>query len=335
MKSIKKMIAFVICAVMTCGCLAGCGTAASASDDEFLIVTTSYPGYDWTMNVLGDNPAGARVVFLLDDGVDTHSYQPAVDDLMTISRADMFIYVGGESDEWVGDAVKNMTNDDAVVINMMESLGDKVFEEETVDGMQEDEHHDEDEDEEHEHHHEESEIEYDEHIWLSLKNAKILTDVIAAGLMRADEKNASLYRKNADAYKLMLDDLDWKYTNVVSSAEGKTLLFADRFPFRYMVSDYGLEYYAAFSGCSSETEASFDTVIFLAKKIDELGLDTVLTVDGSGDDVAKTVVSNTQSKDQKILEMNSMQSVTEQDIADGLTYLSVMEDNLAVLTQAL
>lgn len=338
MKSIKKLICYISCLAVVCGCLTGCGKSGTSDDDEFLVVTTSYAAYDWAMNIIGKNPADARVVYLLDDGVDMHSYQPTVDDLMTVSKADVFIYVGGESDEWVEDAVKNMKNDDAVIINMMESLGDKVYEEETVEGMQEEEHHhdhDADEDEDHDHHHEEGETEYDEHIWLSLKNAKILTDVITVGLMRADEKNASLYRENADAYKLMLDDLDWKYTNVVNAASQKTLLFADRFPFRYMVSDYGLEYYAAFSGCSSETEASFDTVIFLAKKVDELGLNVVLTVDGSGDDVAKTVVNNTASGDKKILEMNSMQSVAESDIANGSTYLSIMEDNLAVLTQAL
>ncbi len=380
-KNVKKIICLSACFAMITGCLSGCGNTASAKttgtdDGEFLIVATIYPEYDWVMNVLGDNPAGARVELLLDDGVDMHSYQPTVEDLMKVSSADMFIYVGGESDEWVEGAINNMTNKDAVVINLLDALGDKVYEEETVEGMQEEEHHhhhdededededhdhhdhdedededhdyhdhDEDEDEDHDHHdedededhdhHDEEEIEYDEHVWLSLRNAAVLTDAIAEGLAETDKENADLYRSNAESYIAKLDELDGKYSSAVEASANKTILFGDRFPFRYMVSDYGLEYFAAFSGCSAETEASFDTVIFLSKKVDELGLHAVLTIDGSSEDVARTIVSNTSSKDQQILQMNSMQSVTADDIKGGMTYLSVMEENLEVLKAAL
>lgn len=331
-KIIKRLFCAAVCFVFVSVSLAGCGSSeARSGDGKLLIVTTVFPEYDWVMNVLGDNPAGAEVVLLLDDGIDMHNYQPTVDDMVTISSADLFIYVGGESDEWVEDAVKNITNEDAVIINMMETLGDKVYEEETVEGMQEsDEHEHGDEDD-----HEEEEVEYDEHAWLSLNNAQVLTFSFADALAEVDPDNSDLYNSNAEAYVVELQELDERYREAVSSADNKTLLFADRFPFRYLVVDYGLDYYAAFSGCSAETEASFETVIFLAKKADELGLKTVLKIDGSDDDVARTVIDNTSSKDQRILELDSMQSVTSKDIEDGATYLSIMEKNLEVLKEAL
>ena len=148
-------------------------------------------------------------------------------------------------------------------------------------------------------------------------------------------ENKDVYASNAAAYQEKLSDLDTEYQNTVDSAKQNTLLFADRFAFRYLVDDYGLNYYAAFSGCSAESEASFKTVTFLADKLDELGVKTVLTIEKSDDRIAQTVIENTETKDQKILELNSMQSITSDEIADGVTYLSVMEDNLNVLKEAL
>ncbi|MCR5649666.1 MAG: metal ABC transporter substrate-binding protein [Lachnospiraceae bacterium] len=338
----KKYISVLAAAIMVVCSLSACGPVndayAKSGDDKLQIVTTIFPEYDWVMNILGNNPANAEVTMLLDNGVDLHSYQPTADDILKISNCDMFIYVGGESDEWVEDALKEVTNKDMVVINLLEVLGNSVKEEEMVEGMQESEHeheHEGEEADEHENEHEEDDVEYDEHVWLSLRNAAALTDSISKELQKIDTANTRIYKTNSDAYIKRLNDLDKQYSDVVSAASVKTLLFGDRFPFRYLTDDYGLNYYAAFVGCSAETEASFETVTFLAGKVDELSLHAVMTIEGNDHRIAETIVENTADKDQQILTMDSMQSTTSKDVEDGAAYLSVMEKNLLVLKEAL
>lgn len=260
---------------------------------------------------------------LLDNGVDLHSYQSTINDIAKISDCDMFIYVGGESDGWVNDTIKNAKNDKMKVINLLEVLGDSVKTEELIEGMQE---------EEHDHHHEEiteekheHEEEKDEHVWLSLKNAKILCKVIADNLSEIDPKNKDIYSANVSAYIEKLSALDEEYKKMVNGSNRKIVLFGDRFPFRYLVDDYGIDYYAAFVGCSVETEASFETVAFLSKKTDELKLPCVLTIEGANHKIAETIIANTYSKNQKVLTMDSMQSTTSSDVKNGITYISVME----------
>ena len=326
-------------------CVSACHLKPNTKNDKKLsIVTTIFPEYDWVMNILGDKKDTAEVTMLLDNGVDLHSYQPTADDIVKIKTCDMFIYVGGESDEWVEDVLETADNKDMVVINLLEELGDQVKEEELIEGMQgEDEHdhdeheedHDEDHDHEHEHHHEEGEVEYDEHVWLSLKNAKILVEKISGKLQTLDATNADAFEKNSKAYIEKLDALDKEYEAVVAEGSIKTVLFGDRFPFRYLFDDYGLTYYAAFIGCSAETEASFETIAFLSEKVNELNLHTIFTIEGSDQKIAKTIVENTSSKDQKIMVLDSMQSVTSKDVKDGENYYSVMEKNLEVLKEAL
>ena len=290
------------------------------------IVTTIFPEYDWVREILGDNPGNAELTMLLDNGVDLHSYQPTAADILKISTCDIFIYVGGESDEWVEDALKEATNKDMIVIDLLDTLGDSVKEEEVVEGM---------EGEEEEESGGEEGPEYDEHVWLSLKNAAVFCDAITDALAQADAANADTYRANAESYKSRIAALDAEYQSAVAAGARKTLLFGDRFPFRYLVDDYGLSYYAAFVGCSAETEASFETVTFLADKLDELGLGSVMIIDGSDGEIAETIIENTEKKDQEILTLDSMQSTTSEDIASGTTYISIMEKNLAVLKQAL
>ncbi len=346
-----RKIILLAAAILMAGCLCACATqpvANASGSDKIRIVTTIFPEYDWVMNILGSNAGNAEVTMLLDNGVDLHSYQPVAEDILKISDCDMFIYVGGESDEWVSDALKEAVNKDMVVIDLLDVLGDSVKEEEIVEGMQEEEHehdhadgeageeaheHDEEADEDHEH--EEEGPEYDEHVWLSLKNAAILTQHISNELQKIDAQNAGTYKKNTEDYIAKLNELDKKYSDVVSNSEVKTLLFGDRFPFRYLTDDYGLSYYAAFVGCSAETEASFETIMFLAEKVDELSLHAVMTIEGDDHRIAETIVQNTNSKDQKILTMDSMQSVTSKDVADGTTYVSVMENTLSVLSEAM
>ena len=326
----KKITALLLALFMLVGALAGCGKQNDTNQtDKLSIVTTIFPEYDWVREILGDKADNAEITMLLDNGVDLHSYQPTADDIVKISDCDLFIYVGGESDEWVEDALRNAANRNMKVINLLEVLGDSVKTEEIVEGMQEEEHEHEDA-EEHEH-----EEEADEHVWLSLKNAKMLVRVISKALQELDPDSKDIYAANADAYVKKLSALDAEYQTAVDAASNKTILFGDRFPFRYLVDDYGLRYYAAFVGCSTETEAGFETISFLAKRVDELKLPCVLTIEGAQHKIAETVVRNTTAKNQRVLTMDSMQSTTSKDVKNGTTYLSVMEKNLSVLKEAL
>lgn len=326
----KKITALLLALLMLVGALAGCGKQNDTNQtDKLSIVTTIFPEYDWVREILGEKADNAEITMLLDNGVDLHSYQPTADDIVKISDCDLFIYVGGESDEWVEDALRNAANGNMKVINLLEVLGDSVKTEEIVEGMQEEEHEYEDA-EEHEH-----EEEADEHVWLSLKNAKMLVRVISKALQELDPDSKDIYAANADAYVKKLSALDAEYQAAVDAASNKTILFGDRFPFRYLVDDYGLRYYAAFVGCSAETEAGFETISFLAKRVDEWKLPCVLTIEGAQHKIAETIVWNTTTKNQKVLTMDSMQSTTTQDVKNGTTYLSVMEKNLSVLKEAL
>lgn len=400
MKKFKRIFALFFCFLITVGVLSGCGKAVSSSEagtstteteKPLKVVTTIFPEYDWVRQILGERAGNAELTMLLDNGVDLHSYQPTADDIIKISDCDLFVYVGGESDGWVEDALKEATNKNMKVINLLDVLKDTVKTEEAVPGMQAEEGHNHgvadfadsdvkdrdlsdwngewqsaypyildgtldpvmekkaesgtktaeeykdssamtgaeiaDEMLEHE------EKEYDEHVWLSAKNAGTLCNAIAAALEEIDPANKEIYAANAKSYQEKLSALDAEYQSAVDNAARKTVLFGDRFPFRYLVDDYGLSYYAAFAGCSAESEASFETISFLAHKVDELNLPCVLTIEGAKHKIAETIVQNTVEKNQKILTLDSMQSTT--DVENGTTYLSVMEDNLDILKQAL
>lgn len=314
----KKLFALLMALVLACTFL----TAACEAATSLRIVCTTFPQYDWTRQLLGDRVNDVELTLLLDNGVDLHNYQPTADDIIKIARSDLFIYVGGESDAWVDDLLATSQNSHVKALSMLACVEAK--EEEAVEGMQEEA------DE-----HDSDEIEYDEHVWLSLRSAETITRAILEALCEADPAHAETYRANADAYIARLTELDAQYADMVRHAARTTLLFADRFPFRYLVDDYGLTYYAAFAGCSAETEASFKTIAFLAKKVDELNLPAVLAIEGGNYAIAETVVASTQTKNQVILSLNSLQSMTEADVRSGKTYLDVMTQNLAVFTQAL
>lgn len=324
----KKLIGFLTIAMLTVCGFTGCRPGPKPeSTDALQIVVTIFPEYDWVRNILGNNPAGAEVTMLLDSGVDLHSYQPTAEDMMKIANSDLFVYVGGESDEWVDGVLRGTPNEKRITVNLLEALGDRAKEEEIVEGMEEDgdhDHHDHDADEEH-HDGEEEGPEYDEHVWLSLRNAVVLVDRLAQALAGADPANAETYARNAVSYTEKLKTLDAEYQAAIDNAPVKTLLFGDRFPFRYLTDDYGLDYYAAFVGCSAETEASFETITFLARKADELSLHAVTTIEGANHKIAETIVQNTKSKDQRILSLDSMQSVTAEGAQSGAGYLPVME----------
>ena len=334
----KKTISFVLCLLLIVCMAAGCGKAGNtdtARSEKLSIVTTIFPEYDWVRQILGEKADQADMTMLLDTGVDLHSYQPSADDILKIAKCDMFIYVGGESDEWVDDALATAENPNMVVINLLEALGDAVKDEEIVEGMEAEHEHEHEEEDADDHEGEEEGPEKDEHVWLSLQNAAALCKVIAEKLGEIDSAGKDVYTANANAYIGKLHALDGQYKEAVAAAETKTLLFGDRFPFRYLADDYGLDYYAAFAGCSAESEASFETIAFLAGKADELGLRTIMQIESADGKIANTIKATTKAKDQTVLTLDSMQSVTAGDVENGVTYLSIMEKNLDVLKQAL
>ena len=344
----------------------GSAFAKKASDENKVkVVTTIFPEYDWVKEIVGEKAAEVELTLLLNNGVDLHSYQPSVKDIAKIQEADIFVYVGGESDEWVEDVLKNVKFPNQKVINLLEVLGDRVKAEEIVEGMEHEHHHDEhdhddehehehdehghehdahdrhhnDHDEhghdEHEHHHDHEDEEKDEHVWLSLRFAKVLCGAICDALCQADSKNAEVYKKNLASYNAKLSDLDSKYEAAVKAGSKNTLLFGDRFPFRYMVDDYGLKYYAAFTGCSAESEASFKTIAFLSEKVNELDLQRVCQIESGNGKIAQTIISNSKNKKAKVLTFDSLQSTRAKQIKKGATYYVAMEKNLEVLKEAL
>jgi zinc transport system substrate-binding protein len=322
MKQLKQILCLMLALCICVGLFAGCGR--KKDDGRLTIVVTVFPVYDWVRNLLGDRAGEVELVLLEDSGADMHNFQPTIEDIYKISTCDLFVYIGGESDKWVADTLRTAENKNMVAVGLLAELGTAAREEEEPDGPGS----------EHDHEHEEV-TEYDEHVWLSVKNAKLLCPVLAEKLAQVDAEHAETYRANCAAYAKQLDELDTAFEQAVSEAPGRTVLFADRYPFLYLIKDYGLTAYAAFSGCSAETEASFDMISFLVGKLDGLGLKHILVLEGSTCRIANTIISESAAKDAEILEMDSMQSVTPEQISAGTNYLAIMQKNLEVLKQAL
>ena len=331
MKRGVRVIAFLFVSVLFLTALAGCGDVDVRHTDKPRIVCTAFPQYDWVREILGDQADRFDLILLNEDGADLHSFQPTAADIVRISTADLFVYIGGNSDLWVEDALKEAVNENMQVISLMDQLGDRVWAEEHVEGMEEERGHHHDHEDEHDH----EEEEYDEHIWLSLRNAEAMVSVLTEAICKLDPEQAQESQAHSTAYREELEALDAEYTEVTEQANGHTLVFGDRFPFRYLTEDYGLEYYAAFPGCSAETEASFETITFLAGKVDENGLNAILVIDGSDERIAETIRDNTKEKNQSILMLQSLQSVSRKQMDAGTTYLSGMKENLEVLREVL
>ncbi len=342
-------------------------------DEKINIVATSFHEYDWVSQIIKGQENKFSVTLLRDNGIDLHSYQPTVQDIALISTADMFIYNGGISDAWVEDIVDNTLNKSFVAFGIVDSLGDTIKMEVVVEGMQKTEHnhdhseHDHAEHEGHDHadheghdhadheghdhveheghdhaehdHAEHDEIQttghIDEHVWLSLKNAIEVCNLLEDEISKLDPSNKAIYEKNTQEYIKQLAELDKEYQDAVDSSSRQTLIFTDRFPFLYMMNDYGIDYYAAFQGCSAETEASFETISFLSKKVAEHKVNNILIMDNGLEKLATTVINNSKQKNVKPLVLDSLQSVKKSDIESGVTYLTIMQDNLDVLKQAL
>lgn len=318
----KKLLALLLSVLLITACFAACGKKADAPDTpaddsgKLNVVCSIFPQYDFIKTIAGD---AVNLTLLLDSKTDLHSYTPTADDIMMISKADLFINIGGESDDWAEDVLSSAANNKLKVVSLL-NLVDAV-EEETLPGMEE-------EGEEHE----EEGPEYDEHVWTSLKNVIKIIPALTDVLCELDSGNTALYQANSSAYLAQLQTLETKYSDTIGKAARKTLLFADRFPFRYLADDYDLTCYAAFSGCSAETEASFETMTFLVDTVKQQNLPFVLMIDGSDGSVAETV---SRQSGAEIRTLNSCQSVSPDDIAAGASYLTIMEDNLSVLSEVL
>ena len=323
-KLIRQISIFLGLFLFTVGALC-VGTSCNKKEDKnqkLNVVATIFPAYDWVQNIAKGSES-VNLSLLIKNGTDLHSYQPTAADIVKISNADLFIYVGGESDEWMADALKNVKNPNMLIINLMNLLADHVVEEELIEGMEKEEVED------------LGEIEFDEHVWLSLNNAMLASCKIAECLEILDLENSTLYADNLISYLAQIEELKSQYQTRLGSLPEKTLLVCDRFPFRYMADEFGLEYFAAFPGCSAETEASFQTVAFLTGKAKELSLKNVYVTESSDSKLAKTVIKNSGLKGTKIIKLDSMQSTTQKQARSGKTYLGTMASNLALIEQSL
>lgn len=323
----RFIILLVLCLCMSL--FTGCGKGID-SGDKIKVVCTTFPIYDWTMSIVGKDNSDIEVTLLLDNGVDMHSFQPGAKEIALVSGADMLIYVGGESDTWVGDALKETPNKSQKVLSLMELLGDKAKEEDEFEIDANDKNDGEVSEEENS-----SDIEYDEHVWLSLTNAAFCAEKITEEICSLDSKNKDFYEKNCADYIGKLNSLDESFREEIKAAKNDTVVVADRFPYKYLMDDYGIKYYAAFPGCSAETEASFEIVVYLAGKLDETGAKYVVVTESSDKKIAETVISNTKNKNQEIIVLNSIQCETQEDFNNGISYYGIMEENLANLLKVI
>lgn len=314
---LKKIIAVLGTAVLSAS-LFSC-SASVTDNDKLNVVCTVFPCFDWAKQIIGNTP-DVELTYLLSNGSDPHSFQPSAEDMVKISDCDVFIYVGGESEAWADKSLENVRNKDMTVIRLMNVLSEHIVEEEHKEGMA-----GENSDDEHD-------SEYDEHIWLSLNNAQTCVTNICEKLCAVDSENSDVYKTNANAYNTELQLLDRNF-HMLFDDDPQTLIFGDRFPFRYLTEDYALDYYAAFTGCSADTGSSFETVTFLANKVDELNVQTIFTIENSDCTIADAVIENTKTRSQNIKVLDSIQSVTQKQINEGVTYLSIMRNNYAILKE--
>lgn len=319
---------FVLGAALFSGCGSG-ATPIEEGADKVSVVCTTFPQYDWVRNLLGDAAEEFEVSLLVKNSADIHNYQPSAQDMIAMKEADLFLYVGGESDAWVEDIMKADGALSDKSVSLVAALGDKSLVEEIVEGMEHDHEHG------HEKDHEHADELLDEHVWLSLENAEILCQYISGRLQELAPDEAVVIAENTATYVKELHELGVEYQELVDESAHNALIFGDRFPFRYLTEDYDLEYYAAFAGCNAEVEAGFDTIIGLAGKVDELKVPCVLVIDGSDKSLAEAILQAAGDKDKEILTLDSMQSVSWEDILRGANYLDIMKTNLEVLCKAL
>ena len=316
----KRLLTFIIVAALALS-LAGCGGEPVEEDTGVSVVATVFAPYDFARELVGDC---GTVSMLLPPGSEAHSYEPTPKDIIEIQNCDVFIYVGGVSDAWVEDVLESV-GEGVRAVTLMDCV--ELLEEETVEGM-------ESEEDGHDHagHDHGDEAEYDEHVWTSPRNAKLICEKIAAALCEADPDNAAEYQTNLLNYSAELDKLDDVFEQIVADGARDTLIFADRFPLLYFARAYGLEYYAAFPGCSEDAEPSAATVAFIIDKVREEEIPVVFHVELANEDMADIVCDETGAVKRQF---NACHNVTRAQFNDGVTYLDLMWENTTVLKEAL
>ena len=319
----KKIMAFVLAVLLIASVFS---FLPALAEDKISVVSTIFPSFDFARAVAGDK---ADVTMLLKPGAEIHSFEPTPADIVTLQNADVFLYIGGESDVWVEELLSSMDMSGKQVIRLMDAV--TLVEEETVEGMQEEEEgHEGEETAEAEHDHEEAE--YDEHIWTSPKNAVWMVNAIANALCAADASNEEIYRNNAAAYISQIESVDAQFDAVTQAAAHKIMVFGDRFPFRYFADEYGLQYRAAFPGCSTDTEASAATIAYLIDTVKANNLPYIYTIELSNQNIARSISEQTGAQ---ILTLQSCQGISRDDFQAGETYVSLMQKNVESLRKGL
>lgn len=316
-KRIPIIAALAVLLVMICGCGGESKAASYDTQGKINIVTTIFPPADFAKQVGKDN---VEVVQLLKPGAESHTYEPTPKDILAIQNCDLFIYVGGESDVWIDDILSSIDTSGVHTLKMIDAV--ETLCEEHVEGMEE----------EHEDGAEEDEEELDEHVWTSVKNAALITDAICNELVAIDKAHEQEYKANAEEYTAKLTALDNEYRDVVSNAKRNEIIVADRFPFRYMAHEYGLSYYAAFPGCSADSEPSAKTLSFLINKAVEDELPVIFHIEFSNEKIADSVVEVCNAN--KSL-LHSCHNLSQEELDSGANYLSIMQQNLENLKEAL
>ena len=326
----KMIVSFVLILAIIGGGVWGITALFKQKYKEADIVTTIFPIFDVCRTIMGDD---SNVVYLEDNGVDLHNYQPTSADINTISKAKLFIYIGGESDSWATATLESANNADLHTMELLQTIIDqgRGIDESTADpnryaiNVEEEG--------------EEGEIEYDEHIWLSIVNMIYITNAINTQLCAIYPDKAEEYTENTTDYVASLQTLNQEYETTIGNSnetesKNNTLIVADRFPFRYLVKDYNLNYYSVFSGCSAETEASFEQLGMIISKTDELDVDYLLQLETSNGTIADTVIANSNNTNRTKLIISSIQSTTTTQ-AQSTSYLQLMQSNLSILQTAL
>lgn len=293
------------------------GSVRVYQKEKTSVVATSFASYDFARQIAGDD---AEVTMLLAPGEESHTFEPTAADIMKIRQCDVFVYGGGESDEWVNSMLSSIDTESISVVRMMDVTEN--LREEPLEGMEQ---------EEHGHEHEEEE-EYDEHVWTSPKNAKAIVSAISSALCRRDSAHKENYEKRTDEYLKKLDGLDEKFCALSKEAAGKHFVVGDRFPFKYLADEYSLKFYAAFPGCSAQSDANPTTIAFLTEKVKSEKLPVVFKVDLSTGNVAKSISESTGAR---VETLYSCHVISAEDFKNGEGYLSLMERNLAALESAL
>lgn len=332
MKKLNKVMMVMLAVIFVVAGLSGCGqketketgnksTNGSKGNGKINVVATIFPEYDFLRQIAGDN---INLTMLLTPGAESHSFEPTPQDIKKINEADLFVYVGGDSDEWVDSILDSVDTEKMQIVTLMDCVD--LVEEETIDGMTPES------EEEGAEAEGEEEVEYDEHVWTSPKNSKLIVKKLCDNLCTLDPENADTYKKNTADYQAKLEKLDQQFQDVVDHAQRKEIVVGDRFPFRYFVDAYGITYYAAFPGCSTDTEANADTIAFLTDKVKKDAIPVVFHIELSNEKVCNSICESTGAKSELL---NAVHNVSKKDFEAGITYMDLMEHNVEVLKEAL